>query len=78
VLIVNIAGKSKSSLITIIAIVVPIAGSVVLFSIGCFFLRRRTKKSYNSLLVENGKQKKSKALVDLHLRAHQYSTTIMY
>jgi hypothetical protein len=60
VLIVNIAGKSKSSLITIIAIVVPIAGSVVLFSIGCFFLRRRTKKSYNSLLVENGKQKKVK------------------
>ncbi|XP_059435867.1 cysteine-rich receptor-like protein kinase 10 [Corylus avellana] len=46
-------GKSKSSLITIIAIVVPIAASVVLFAIGCFFLRRRTKKSYNSLLVEN-------------------------
>jgi hypothetical protein len=40
-IIVN-AGQSKSSLITIIAIVVPIAGSVVLFSIGYFFLRRRT------------------------------------
>ncbi|XP_059435430.1 cysteine-rich receptor-like protein kinase 25 [Corylus avellana] len=46
-------GKSKSSLITIIAIVVPIAGSVVILSIGCFFLRRKTKKNYNTLLAEN-------------------------
>jgi hypothetical protein len=60
------AGKSKSSLTTIIAIVVPIAGSAVIFSIGCYFLRRRTKKNYNTLLAENGKQKR-KALVDLHL-----------
>jgi putative Mn2+ efflux pump MntP len=60
------AGKSKSSLITIIAIVVPIAGSVVILSIGCYFLRRRTKNNYNTLQAENGKQKR-KALVDLHL-----------
>ncbi|XP_062161071.1 cysteine-rich receptor-like protein kinase 10, partial [Alnus glutinosa] len=30
-----------------------LAGSVVLFSIGCFFLRRRTKKTYNTFLAEN-------------------------
>jgi hypothetical protein len=64
-IIVN-AGKSKSSLIIIIAIVVPIAGSVVLFSIGCFFLRRRIKKTYNTSLAENGKQKRI-ALVDHHM-----------
>jgi hypothetical protein len=64
-IIVN-AGKSKSSLIIIIAIVVPIAGSVVLFSIGWFFLRRRTKKTYNTLFAENGKQNR-KALVDHHM-----------
>jgi membrane protein DedA with SNARE-associated domain len=64
-IIVN-AGKSKSSLIIIIAIVVPIAGSVVLFSIGCFFLRRRIKKTHNTSLAENGKQKRI-AVVDHHM-----------
>jgi hypothetical protein len=48
------AGKDKISTTTIVAIVVPIAGSVVLFILGyCFLIRR---KKYNAVKGEIGKE----------------------
>jgi hypothetical protein len=48
------AGKDKISATTIVAIVVPIAGSVVLFILGYYFLIRR--KKYNAVKGEIGKE----------------------
>ncbi|KAJ8761754.1 hypothetical protein K2173_004564 [Erythroxylum novogranatense] len=42
-------GKSSLSAITIVAIVVPISFSVVLFCMGYLFLRRRARKKYESM-----------------------------
>jgi hypothetical protein len=48
------AGKDKISTTTIVAIVVPVAGSVVLFILGyCFLIRR---KKYNAVKGEIGKE----------------------
>ena len=49
------AGDGKGSIITIIAIVVPIAGVLVAFFIGFFFLRRKLKiKKYLSVRQDGG------------------------
>jgi hypothetical protein len=48
------AGKNKVSTTTIVAIVVPIAASVVLFILGYIFIIRR--KKYSAVKGENGKQ----------------------
>ena len=42
-----------SSLTILVAIAIPIAVSVVLFFIGCCFLRRRVSKKFNILPEEN-------------------------
>nr|POE70704.1 cysteine-rich receptor-like protein kinase 25 [Quercus suber] len=47
-------GGKKLSSITIVAIVIPIAVSVVLLFIGCCFFCRRARKKYNTLPDENG------------------------
>ncbi|KAK4588159.1 hypothetical protein RGQ29_019236 [Quercus rubra] len=47
-------GEKKLSSITIVAIVIPIAVSVVLLFIGCCFFCRRARKKYNTLPEENG------------------------
>jgi hypothetical protein len=49
------AGKNRISTATIVAIAVPIAGSVVLFILGysCFLIRR---KKYNAVEGEIGKE----------------------
>ncbi|KAF5474691.1 hypothetical protein F2P56_006568 [Juglans regia] len=45
-----VPGKRKStSSSTIIAITVPLAGSMILFLVGLYFLRRRTREKYNNL-----------------------------
>ncbi|GLT62424.1 hypothetical protein SLA2020_350630 [Shorea laevis] len=46
-------GGSKMSSLTIVAIVIPIAGSVVLFFIAYCFLRRRARKKHNTSSEEN-------------------------
>jgi preprotein translocase subunit YajC len=50
------AGKDQISPLTIIAIVVPISVTVVLFVMGYYFLSRRARKKYNAVREENGKQ----------------------
>jgi hypothetical protein len=47
-------GKNKISTERIVAIAVPIAGSVVLFILGYIFIIRR--KKYSAVKGENGKQ----------------------
>lgn len=47
-------GKSKTSSLTIVAIVVPIAVGVMLFIIGFCFLRKRAKKKNNAVDQKNG------------------------
>ncbi|KAJ8761600.1 hypothetical protein K2173_004376 [Erythroxylum novogranatense] len=46
-------GKSSLSAVTIIAIVVPICVSIVLFCMGYLFLRRRARKKYESVAHDN-------------------------
>ncbi|XP_059436760.1 cysteine-rich receptor-like protein kinase 10 [Corylus avellana] len=48
-----VVGGSKTSLLKIVAIVIPIAFSVVLFFIAYCFLRRRARKKCNTLSEEN-------------------------
>ena len=51
------AGKDQISAVIIIAIVVPISVSIVLFVIGyCFLMKRRAKEKYNAIQEENGRQ----------------------
>ncbi|KAM5588576.1 hypothetical protein ABKV19_006840 [Rosa sericea] len=45
-------GNDKISSLIIVAIVVPIA--LVLFLVGCFFLRRKTREKYDALQGQNG------------------------
>ncbi|XP_075667641.1 cysteine-rich receptor-like protein kinase 25 isoform X1 [Castanea sativa] len=47
-------GEKKLSSVIIVAIVIPIAVSVVLLFIGCCFFCRRARKKYNTLPEENG------------------------
>ncbi|XP_062160720.1 cysteine-rich receptor-like protein kinase 10 isoform X2 [Alnus glutinosa] len=46
-------GKDQISPLTIIAIVVPISVTVVLFVMGYYFLSRRARKKYNAVREEN-------------------------
>ncbi|XP_042941931.1 cysteine-rich receptor-like protein kinase 10 [Carya illinoinensis] len=48
-----VAGGSKMSSLTILAIVIPIAVAVVLFLVGFCFSRRRAMKKYNMVSEEN-------------------------
>ncbi|XVE51175.1 hypothetical protein DITRI_Ditri02bG0018300 [Diplodiscus trichospermus] len=47
-------GKSRNSGRIIIATVVPISVSVLLFFVGCCLLKRRARKKYEAVQVENG------------------------
>ncbi|XVE51179.1 hypothetical protein DITRI_Ditri02bG0018600 [Diplodiscus trichospermus] len=47
-------GKSRNSRAIIIAIVAPISVSVLLFFVGCCLLKRRARKKYEAIQVENG------------------------
>jgi uncharacterized membrane protein len=52
-----VVGGSKTSLLKIVAIVISIAFSVVLFFIAYCFHRRRARKKCNTLSEENGEEK---------------------
>ena len=51
----NYAGKRKISSLVIVAIVAPIALSLLLLAISYYFLSGRERKKHNSLPDENGK-----------------------